>query len=403
MTTTTFEYRALDLAGKKQSGTLQAASKPEAVRKVAALNLTPLSVRQLASVATRSRRRGKRVSGKELAHFTDQLAVLISARIPVADGLRSIAEQEKPGHFRTILEDLAERITAGESIAAAMSVHEDNFGEVYVETVRAAESSGNLNKVLDHLSGMLERGQEATRQVWGALMYPICIVGVLAIAVLFLVGFIVPKFAKMFQQRGADLPGLTKALLAMGNSIHSYWWLYLIVAALIAFALKWFWGTPTGSRVTDRVLHKIPVVRSLLFGLAISRFARVFGITLSSGLGLMECLTMAGKASGRPMLVRDVDAMVEQVRVGGRLSEVLGRCTYFTPFTTRMLIAGEQSAEIPRMCDIIARHYERETSQTTKSLGTVIEPVLIVLIASVVLVIALAIFLPMWDMLKLVG
>lgn len=402
MSTATFQYRAVDGQGRKQRGSLQASTRAEAVRKVSALGLTPVTIRQ-AVTTVKARRRGGRVGAKELAHFTDQLAVLVSARIPIAEGLRGMAEQEKPGPLRTILIDIADRITAGESVAAAMTAHEESFGEVYIETVRAAETSGNLSKVLDHLSAMLERGQDASRQVWGALMYPICILGVLLVAMLFLIGFIVPKFAKMFQQRGAELPGLTKGLMLLGNSLQSYWWVYAAAAALAVFGARWFLRTPAGADLADRGLHRVPVVRSILSGVAISRFARVFGITLSSGLGLMECLTMAGKASGRPLLVRDVDAMVEQVRVGGRLSEVLGRCRYFTPFTTRMLTAGEQSAELPRMCDIIARHYERETAQTTKSLGTVIEPILIVLIAGAVLLIALAIFLPMWDMLKLVG
>lgn len=403
MSAATYTYRAIGPSGTSHRGTLTASTKPDAVRKVAAMNLTPVAVDQIAGPRTRKARRRTHVTGKELAHFTDQFAVLVSARIPIAEGLRSLAEQERPGPLRDIVGDLAERITAGESIAASMSAHRESFGEVYVETVRAAESSGNLSKVLDHLSGMLERGQEAMRQVWGALMYPLCVLGVLVLAVFFLVGFIVPKFASMFEQRGAELPAVTQALLAFGQSVRSFWWVYVLGATLAVFAARWFGRTPSGNAWFDRFLHRVPVVRSILSGLAISRFARVLGITLSSGLGLMECLTMAGRASGRPMLVRDVEAMVEQVRVGGRLSEVLGRCTYFTPFTARMLTAGEQAAELPRMCDIIARHYERETTQSTKSLGTVIEPVLVVLIAGVVLVLALAIFLPMWDMLKLVG
>ncbi len=402
MTTLTFDYRAVDAQGTRRQGTVQAATKPEAVRKVAALNLVPVKITEVSS-RSQARAGKSRVSAKELASFTDQLAVLVAARIPISDGLRSIAEQEKPGALRDIVADLAERITAGESIAVAMSAHQATFGEVYIETVRAAESSGNLSKVLDHLSSMLERGQETTRQVWGALTYPLCVLGVLAVAMLFLVGFVVPKFAGMFKQRGADLPVVTHALLIFGESVYSYWWFYLIAAALAAFGVRWFWKTPGGNNAIDRALHRVPIVNAILSGLAISRFARVFGITLSSGLGLMDCLAMAGKASGRPMLVRDVNAMVEQVRVGGRLSEVLGRCTYFTPFTRRMLAAGEQSAEIPRMCEVIARHYERETSHRTKSLGAAIEPLLIVVIAGAVLVLALAIFLPMWDMLKLVG
>lgn len=403
-----FQYEAVDRAGAKRKGVTVAATKQEAYRKVAALGLTPLAIRQTGRKEGKSEGlaamvRSERIGSKQLAHFTYQLGVLVSARISIAEGLVGIAQQEKDQKLKQVIMDLAKRIQAGEQIAAAMETHKRALGEVYVETIRAAEKSGSLPKVLEHLSEMLERGQETRSQVRGAMMYPVCIVTVLTLAVLFLIGFVVPKFAKMFAQRGLDLPVFTRLLMELGNSLQDHWWAYLAGAIALAAGLRMAWLRPRGQAAIDAAFHKVPYLRDILVGLTISRFCRIFSLSLSSGLGLIDALELAGKSAGRPLLMRDVHKMVAQVRSGGRLMDVLSACGYLTPFCKRMLVAGEQSSEIPKMCGIVCRHYDRETSNLTKNLSTVIEPVLIVSIAGVVLVVALAIFLPMWDMVKIVG
>lgn len=402
MTAMSFQYTAIDRLGARRSGVTPATSKSDAYRKVIALGLTPIAVSPIAE-RIGSRLGGSRIRTKDLSHFTYQLGVMVSARIPLSEGLLSIAQQEKEPKLKAIVTDLAKRIQAGEQVAGAMEAHKGALGEVYIETIRAAEKSGNLPKVLEHLSDMLEKSQEQVRQVRSALMYPTCVVGVLILAVLFLVGFVVPKFAKMFESRNLALPLFTKVLMNFGLSIQNYWWAYIIGLVAMVFGLYLMWTRPGGRLIIDQALHKIPYIREILIGATISRFSRIFSLSLQSGLGLIESLELAGKAAGRPVLMRDVRKMVSQVRSGGRLMDVMNVCSYLTPFTKRMLTAGEQSAELPRMCNVVSAHYERETTHMSKNLSTVIEPVLIVAIAGIVLVIALAIFVPMWDMAKLVG
>ncbi len=398
----TFEYVALDKFGARRRGVVTAATKPEAFRKVAGLGFTPLSLRP-ATIKFSSRLGSARIKTKDLSNFTYQLGVLVSARIPISEGLQSVAQQETNAKLKVIVMDLAKRIQAGEQLAIAMDAHKDALGEVYVETIRAAEKSGNLPKVLEHLTDMLEKGQEQARMVRSALMYPICVVTVLGLAVLFMCGFVVPKFAKMFQSKSLKLPLATEILMGFGLSLQNYWWAYLIGITLAGVGLRLMWVRPGGRAAIDQAAHHIPYLKSILIGSTISRFTRIFSLSLQSGLGLIDSLELAGKAAGRPLLSRDVQKMVSQVRSGGRLMEVLTGCQYLTPFTKRMLVAGEQSAEIPKMCAVVSKHYDRETDHLTKNLSTIIEPVLIVSIAGVVLLIALAVFLPMWDMAKLVG
>jgi type II secretory pathway component PulF len=153
----------------------------------------------------------------------------------------------------------------------------------------------------------------------------------------------------------------------------------------------------------DRCLHRVPAVRTVLVGLAVSRFSHVFGLCIRSGLSLIESLEMAGAASGRPLLEADAERMRQQVNHGGRLSDVLMTCSYLPAFARRMMAAGEQAAELSKMCGIVARHYDREVSHVAKNAATLIEPVLIAGLAAVVLVIALSIFLPMWNMAVVIG
>ncbi|MDX2115852.1 MAG: type II secretion system F family protein [Planctomycetota bacterium] len=399
MTSLTFHYTALDRAGSTRGGSVPAATRQEAIRKIAALGLTPVSLREGADRG--SGRRG-RVAARELAHFTYQLAVLVSARISISDGLMSIAKQERDPGFRAVISDLAARVESGEPLVTAMRAHESVFGPVFIETVHAAEKSGNLVKVLENLSELLEQSAETTRLVRGSFIYPACVSSVLAGAVVFLIGFVVPKFATMFESRGLELPVLTRVLVDVGRSMQSFWFVWLALAAVGAFAVRSGRG-PFSRSVVERVAGRMPVIGAILSGVAQSRFAYVLGVTLSAGLTLIECLELAGRAAGTAAMRSDVRVLIEQVRQGGKLCDALTRCTAFSPFAQRMLAAGEEAAELPRMCGIIAAHYDRETRHMVKNLSVVIEPVLIVLITGIVLVVALAIFLPMWDMVKVVG
>lgn len=397
----TYEYRAVDKGGAERRGVVSATSEREAFRKVSAAGSTPLRLRRV-----REKRSGlgsfRGVKRRDIAQFAYQLAVLTEARIPLAEGVRGIAEQEPSARFRAILLDLAAKVQSGSSVSAALEEHRRVFGDVFVETVRAAERSGNLIKSLEHLAEMLERQAESSQQVKQALTYPVVVCIALTIAVIFLVVFVVPKFAAMFSARGVDLPLLTRALQALGLSIRQYWWAYAGGVACATFVARRAGRAPRVRAIADRFLHAAPGLRQVLVGLAVGRFSRILGLSLGSGLGLLESLDAAGRASGRPMLMTDVDRMIEQVRQGGRLSDVLRTCSYMPSFVRRMLAAGEESAELPRMCGIVSKHYERESSRLIKSAATALEPLLIATLTGVVLVVALAIFLPMWDMVGLV-
>ncbi len=391
----TYRYKALDSSGKRKRGTLRAANQGEAYRQIASAGLQPLKI--VARRPAGSRLRGGRVGARELSHLTYQFSVLMDARIPIADGLRSIAEQENNRRLQSVIEDVARQIEAGYSVTESLSQHRELFGRVYIETVRAAETSGNMVKVLGRLAEMLERQYESNKNLTGAMIYPACVLVALVLGATFLTVFVIPKFGALYAKRGMDLPMPTQILLAVSAFLRTYWPLVIGGAVGVFWAVRRAWKRERTRAMIDRWLHRLPFLREVLRGLAVSRFAHVLGTSLQSGLGLIEALEMAGGASGRPMLQADVDRMREQVKQGGRLAEVMLACAYLPGFARRMIAAGEETAEMSRMCEVVARHYDREVSHLTKNLPTVIEPILIVGLAGVFLMIALAIFLPMWD------
>lgn len=401
----TFEYKAIDRTGAESSGLLEAATRQDAYRRLLSTGMTPLRIRVASSAKNGFRlMKGRRgVKPSQIAHFTYQLSVLLEARLPVTECFRSIAEQEPCERFAAMIRDIGARVESGSNITESMEAYADVFGSVYVETIRAAERTGNMIEVLGHLAEMVEEQEEMKRIVRSALMYPLLVVVALGLAVLFLLVFVVPRFAMMFVERGVELPLLTRMLMSVGGSIQHYWWGYLAAVGLAWFAMRRAWRHPGGRIRIDTLLNRVPYLNQILQGLGISRFASVFGISLGSGIGLIDSLEMGGRASGRPLLLNDIRLMVEQVSRGGRMTGVLKSCVYLPGFVKQLLSAGEESAELTKMCRIIARHYGRETKHMAKNAATVIEPVLIAGLTFVVLIVALAIFLPMWDMMSLVG
>ena len=391
-----FSYTATDESGKRRSGTVRAANQSAAVREVKALGLTP--VRIGASRSEKSQRARGRVSGRQVAQLTYELGTLLDAAVPLGEGLRAIAEQETNPAVRRMVLRIAQRIDSGASVTEAIAEHERVFGPVYVATIAAAEQSGTMRKALEHLAENLEWQAETGRRINQALMYPAAVAVALTAGTAFLLAFVVPKFTSMFQERGVELPALTRMLDAVGTSLYEQWWVYALVALAAVIGVRSAWASTRGRVVIDALLHRAPFVNRVLRALGVTRFARVFGISLSAGISLTEALEQAGRASGRPTLARETEAMALRVRQGASLTEALSRSRYLPVFAKRMLTAGEEAAELPRMCAVVARRYEREAEHLSKNMGTLVEPALIAVLTGVVLMVALGIFLPMWDM-----
>lgn len=393
-----FQYSAIDARGRQMRGSMSAIDRDDAYRKIVAAGLKPLRID-----GQRRKRRKGRITLHTLSQLTHQLAVISEARIPITEGLRSIAEEETNERLQAILIDVAREIESGKTITDSLRPHQEIFGEVYIETMHAAEVSGNLTEVLARLAEMLEEQHTLRRNVRGALMYPACVASTLALAVTFLMMFVVPRFGAMFEQRGIPLPVPTQIVIGISTVLTTYWWAFASAIVVGIIALRKSWRRPSSRSRIDAILHRIPVLSDLLKGIAVGRFVTVLGLGLRSGISLIDAIEMAGRACGRPLLQTDAERLRDHVSQGGRLKQGLAACAYLPTFGVRMISAGEESGNLPRMCGIVAAQYQKDVQHLAKNVSTIIEPILVVALAAIVLLIALAVFLPMWNMAALLG
>ena len=398
MSVSKFKYTALDAAGKKRSGKIDAASEQVAFRELASQGLTPTRI-FVAGVSKGPLARDT-IKLQDVASFTRELSVLVQAKIPLGRGLQSIAEHEKRPRQREMVRDLAAMIVAGSKITDALTKYKDVFGEVYIETMRAAEKTGSLSEVTTHLADMLEKQIESGQQLKRALTYPVIVMTFVALALSVIVIFVVPRFGKIFEANGVDLPLTTQVVQAIGDSVKAAWWGYLSAIAGAVVGLIAAWRNPRGRDFFEHALLRVPHIGKIVVATTAARFSRVMSICLDSGLDLMEAVEIGGRATGRPLFVRECDQMADRLRAGQMFSEVLQSSIYLPGFATRMLGAGKDSKELASASSVIARHYDRESDHLSKNINSLIEPMMTISMAGIVLLVALSVFLPMWQMIK---
>jgi len=390
-----FTYRALSPDGARKRGSLMAPSERDAFRILSERGLTPTHI---ASAGGRSR---ERIRPEDVAAFTRELNVLVEARIPLARGLTSIADHEDNQKMRDMIMDIARMIESGSKITEALTKYSDVFGELYIETMRAAEASGSLPEVTGHLADMLENRIQSARQLRRALSYPVIVVLFVAIALAVIVVFVVPRFAVIFESNGVQLPLTTRGIRWLGDTVAEAWWAFLGVGGTAVTAMVAYWRTPNGRRRIEGVLFSTPVVGRIMEASAAARFTRVLSICLGSGLDIIESIGLSGRSTGSVLFREDCQVMTERLRGGESMGEVIRSAKRLPSFASRMLGAGKNSQELTSACKVISRHYEREADQATKSVNALIEPILTMALAGIVLLVALSVFLPMWEMMRI--
>jgi len=329
------------------------------------------------------------------------MSVLLEANIPIARGLHSIAEHEKNPALRDMIFDIASMIESGDRITSAFSRYAHVFGDVYIETLRSAEKTGQIGPVASHLADMLERNIETTQQIKRALTYPIIVIAFVAVALSVIVIFVVPKFATIFEANGVDLPLTTRIVRTMGVSITQFWWVYLVVAFTGTFMLIKAWKSRHGRRRIEKILHKLPYIGNMLTSVTTARFSRVMSIGLESGIEVIEAIEIAGGSTGRPVFQDECVRMCDRMRSGDSLSDVINRAHGLPSFARRLFGSGKDSKELARAGKIIARHYDRQSDHLAKNINTIIEPMITMAMAGIVLLVALSVFLPMWQMISI--
>ncbi|TWJ33465.1 type II secretion system inner membrane protein GspF [Geobacter argillaceus] len=400
----TFQYRAYRADGRETSGTVDSDSIRTARERLKQQGLLPIDLvpadEAPAKGLSRTFRSGVPVA--ELALFTRRLATLVSSAVPIHEALTALLEQERPGELRKVLGRVRDRLSEGAGLAKAMGREPRIFSESYVSMVAAGEASGALDQVLERLADFLE-GQEVVRsKVTSALAYPILMVVVGSGVMLFLLAFVIPKITGVFADNKAALPLITVALIAVSNALRKGWWLILILVAAATFIYRRLAQKEEFRLKRDRLLLRLPFAGALVQKLVLSRFARVLGLLLASGVPVIRALEITGEAVvNRAYRVVLAEARLELAE-GGKLSASLARSSVFPPLLVHMIAVGEKSGTLEGMLEKSGSAYEREFEASVGRFLALLEPLLVLAMGLAVGLVVVAVLLPIFQLNQLV-
>jgi len=402
-----FSYQAIDESGTRVSGTIEADSVQSASALLAGRGLIPSRVTEakgglrLGSARGFRGRKGK-VKPAELILFTKQFRSMFRAGIPLIRLLEVIAAQTQNITLKSALEAMSQDIKQGSSISDAMEKFPAIFSPLYRSMIRAAEASGNISDVLDRLIYIIDHEAKIRADIKSALQYPIMVLVTLFAAFFFLLTFVIPNFVSLFSRAGMVLPLPTQIAMNLYKFLSSFWHLLIGGIVLLFFVLRTYLRTEAGKYVRDELLLRIPVIGDLFQKAAMSRFASIFSILQASGVPIMDTMKILSGTIGNMAIASEFDRVRDRIKEGQRISTTLQSAKHFTPMVIDMIAVGEESGNLNEMLREIYVHYDDEVSFTVKRLSEAIGPVLVVCLAAVVGFFALAIFLPMWDMTKMV-
>ncbi len=343
-------------------------------------------------------RLGKRVKVMELAEVTRQMSTLLKAAIPVVDCIAAVSKQTGNVQLQRILNEIRRAVTEGKSLGNAMADHPNVFNDLYVNMVRAGESSGTLDIVFSRLADFTEAQARLRSRLIGAMTYPMVMMGVGVIIVSLMMMFVVPKLTAMFTDMGQKLPFLTRALIAVSDYFQNWWH---VTAASIVFAIWAFNRYRTGERGRaqwDRFVLKIPLFGQLLRMVAITRFARTLGTLLKSGVPIITALEIVKHVVGNKVLEEVLEEAKLAVKEGDSLARPLERSGHFPPMVVHMIAVGEQSGQVEEMLDNVSSAYEMQVDSKLTVLTSLLEPLMILCMGIAVALIVFAILTPMLQM-----
>ena len=343
-------------------------------------------------------RRFRKVKLEELIFFSHQLSTLYKAGLPLLTGLGSLAEQTDNKKLKPILEAVRGQIEGGSTLFEAMSKYPEVFPQVYINMVRAGETSGRLGESLTRFITLAEREIKTRQRVKEATRYPKIVMASLAIAFGILIAFVIPRFAEIFAQFKTTLPLPTRVMIQINRIFHTYWYLVCAALAGIPLLIRNYLRTEKGRYSWDRWKIRIPVFGPLLLKISLSRFTFTFVMLNRSGIPILQTLEITASTMNNAHLAQSITEIMGKVKEGRNLSDALKESGKFTPLVIQMVAVGESSGTLDEMLMRITEYYDVEADNAIKKLSTYIEPAMVLFLGVIVLFLALAVFLPWWNM-----
>ncbi len=401
----TFKYRVRDRLGRAMTGTIEAPSVEVAGTDLYQKGYFPIAVEEESAAVSLDLsdlwKRFKKVKPEEIILFSQQLSTLYKAGLPLLSGLKGLRDQTMNQRLREILEEIGLQVEGGSTLFGAMSKYPDVFSVVYVNMIRAGETSGRLGESLDRYVTLADRELRSRQKVKEATRYPKIVVFSVIIAFVVLLAFVIPRFAQVFAQFNTALPLPTRIMIGTNNLFHHYWYLILPIFLLIPILVRRYIQTEKGKVFWDRLKTRIPGFGRLFVIAALSRFAHTFVMLNRSGIPILQTLEVTSATINNVVISQSIGEISRQVREGRGLADSMKATGKFTPLVIQMVGVGESTGTLDEMLVRITEYYDIELENAIKKMTTYIEPALTLFMGVVVLFLALAVFLPWWNMAKL--
>jgi len=397
----TFSYKARDHLGKKQTGVVQADNAERAASILAEQNLIPIEIKGIDTLAKPGLfgfMKGKMY--ENLIIFTRNLSTLYKAGIPILRALSVIKIGAAEGYFNKAIAKIRDLIRSGTSLSEALGQFPDIFPGIYRSAISAGELSGKLDKILDSLGLMLEKDMELNRQIKSSVRYPVMVLLAIIAAFSVLITFVIPRFVGFYSKMGTMLPAPTRALIWLNDFISNYWIITLAGIAVVIFIFKKIYSSSSGRRYFDSKFLTIPVFGDLIIKGNIARFAHMLQILISSGIPLVKALETLSGVIKNSQLAAEIKILSESFREGREIANLASELHFFPDMALQMVKIGTESGALESMMTEVANHYTREVEYKSRHLTALLEPILTVVLGIFVLIVALAIFLPMWNLIS---
>ena len=397
----TFSYKAVDASGKDVKGAIEAESKDEAARKIKEQGFTPISIGKQGALdkdVNLSFFGPKKIPARDMSVFCRQFASILKAGVSVINALEMLSEQTENKRLKEAIERTQSSVEKGENLSDSMRENEE-FPSILVDMIKAGEASGSLENSLTRMAIQFEKDAKLKGVVKKAMMYPIVLIFVMIV----MLTFVIPSFMTMFEDLDSELPVTTRMILAMSNSVKGYWYVYLIVVIGIVVGVKLYGNTENGRHNLDKLKLKIPVFGLLQTKSACASFARTMSTLLQAGMPMIDALEISASTMKNVLYYDALEKVKSGVSLGLPLSNQLRTSGLFPPMVVHMVGIGEETGNVEEMLTNSAVYYEEEVEVQTQTLTSLMEPIIIVLMAFVVVLLILAIYQPMIQLYNTLG
>ena len=398
----TFQYKVRDRTGNVTTGSLVADSEALVLARLREQGLTPLDVKRQKRGIGQIEFGGKKVKLKQVALFSRQFATMVNSGLPILRAIGILSDQSDNKELARVLSEVRLDVEQGSSLSGAIGKHDHVFNNLYVSMVRAGETGGSLDSTLTALADMIEREVRLRGKIKSAMTYPVAVVALVVLIMSAMLLFVVPQFESIFGQLGGTLPLPTRGLLWMSETFKSYWYIVLLGAIGGRFFFRRYKKTEKGREVVDAVKLRAPVFGALFHKTALSRFSSTLAMLMKSGVPILQALEIVSDTVNNKVVGKAITEVQLSVRDGESIAKPLLKYPVFPPMVVQMISVGEETGQVDLMLEKIAEFYDQEVEAAVDSLTSLIEPILIAVIGGCVGAAVVALYMPMFNIIKLI-